>query len=822
MIKNILILALLSLISINSFAQKTIKDPLLENKLFKPYDNYFDKDREWIYTHFNKSAYIQGDDIWFTSYILNPLNQSLNFATSKLYVELWSPDKMLVSRKILFVNIGTANNYIHLADSLMPGTYCFRTYTNWMRNFYQENDFNTYITILGHDKVLDNGLKVKRNISSIALSTPNKKSQETTTKPDYDIQFLPESGHFLEGVDNVLGVKATDSYGKGVKITGKVTDSGNQEIMSFTTNTLGIENITIPNVTNQSYNVKVTLPDGTTRDIHLPKAEPQGMIMHINPYRPDAVWFKIQTNETTLPLKKSYLVMIHANGVIFNNYRINFSKETAIQFRIKKKELGNGIIYATIFDENLTPIAERIFYNQDSTRRGNLIFNAESLTNDSIKLKVLVADSLNKSLFTKVSISVLPEGTILNHFNNSLMAESILRPALKGTIEDPNSYFEKTNIDQAIAIDNLLLTQGWRKYDWPTILKDTVHKFTYPIEEKFTIEGSVKNWIRNRPELKSRITFLSPQNNILAFVLVDSVGKFKFNQVYLSDSTWIIASASSDKGKGWNRVLQMSIPEFSLGTPDLKQTLSAPDKTIEQIDDIPKLTKGVIRLKEVVISATKKKPFDDNIYIGMNSRTLEITKDNYRQFSNMEMLLLSRFNITTTHTANGNYHFNMGRGMSSLSGRGEPQLMIDQMRVTDAREIIDFPISLVEAVAVEKDGFGGGMVAANGTIAIKTRRTSLFDDNSESTNLKRIIVNGYAPPKKYFEPKYIIQPGTTEYDKYAAIYWEPNLIIDSTYRASFKFSVPKEIKSLTIRAEGISSEGKIFLYEQKIALQGRN
>jgi len=75
---------------------------------------------------------------------------------------------------------------------------------------------------------------------------------------------------------------------------------------------------------------------------------------------------------------------------------------------------------------------------------------------------------------------------------------------------------------------------------------------------------------------------------------------------------------------------------------------------------------------------------------------------------------------------------------------------------------------------------------------------------------------------KYFEPKYLIQPGTIAYNRYAAIFWKPDLITDAKNTASFNFYVPIEIKTLTIRAEGISFDGKIFLHEQKLALPGRN
>jgi len=234
------------------------------------------------------------------------------------------------------------------------------------------------------------------------------------------------------------------------------------------------------------------------------------------------------------------------------------------------------------------------------------------------------------------------------------------------------------------------------------------------------------------------------------------------------------------------------------------------------------LTKGTIQLQEMVVTAQKKSPFADNIYVNMMDRTLELTKENYRQFSTMEMLLQINFGIRSERTQDGSYHFNMGRGITSFSLKAnDPLMMIDGLKVSDPQDILNFPIELVEAVAVNKDGLGGGMEGSGGTIAIKSRTTPLFENNAELANIKRLTVSGYAAPRKYFEPKYIIQPGTTDYEKFATIFWKPDLVTDSTNSAAFRFYVPRQLHTITVRLEGISFEGKTFLHEQKIALPER-
>jgi len=817
MINKLILVTLFAFASFSAMAQKTLSEDVIKNKLLTPYDNYFSADRELIYTQFNKSRYLTGDDIWFTSWVLNPLDKRLSFTTTKLYVELWSAEKKMISRKILFVKGGTASNYIHVEDSLAPGTYCFRAYTSWMRNFYDEKDFNTSITILAPTvKTISKDINSNKKTNVTVL----KEATKPVIKTGYDIQFLPESGHFIEGIDNVFGVKVTDAYGHGIATKGKVVDSLNNELVSYSTNPLGMTTFTISEAQNTSYRSTVELPNGETREVKLPRTEKQGVAINVNAYLQGVIWVRLQTNSLTQKLNQSYILMIHANGVMYNNSKISFTNSPTVQFKLNKKELGNGIIYATLFNEDFTPIAERIFYNQNSTLKGSLSFKTLTLSNDTVKLTVTATDSLQKAQISKLCISVLPGGTLMNNFTNSLLAESRFRPALKGDIENSGYYFEKNNTEHLLALDNLMMIQGWRKYDWQDIAKKGKKQFTYPSESAFAIEGSVKNWLRNKPELKSKIALISPQNNIVLLSNVDSLGQFHFNKLYLNDSTYVIAAASSVKGANWNRTLLMSIPEAKLNAPDFTQIITPPTKQEEIPDEIPSLTKGVIRLGEVLITAQKKNPFQDNIYVGIMARQFELTKDNYTQFNDIAQVLMVYFNVNVITDQSGNYTFDMGRHTTGTPQN--PIMTIDGIKVQEPIEILSYPLNMVGSIAVDKSGTGGGMQGGAGVIAITTRTTPLFDMVGDAANLKRLTVKGYSPPKLYFEPKYLIQPENPDFSRFAAIYWRPELVTDSTGTASFKFKVPQPIKSIYIKAEGINFDGLIFLHDGIIALPGRD
>ena len=113
------------------------------------------------------------------------------------------------------------------------------------------------------------------------------------------------------------------------------------------------------------------------------------------------------------------------------------------------------------------------------------------------------------------------------------------------------------------------------------------------------------------------------------------------------------------------------------------------------------------------------------------------------------------------------------------------------------------------------------MVGDAGAIFIKTRKFPLWLNDKSPTNITSLVVRGYAPAAKYYSPKYSESPETESYQKYASIYWKPDLVIDSTGVNSFKFTVPDQIRDLNVRIEGISANGTVYLEERAVRIKNQ-
>ena len=118
------------------------------------------------------------------------------------------------------------NGFIIVPENSNTSIAILRGYSYWMLNKDPEYMFNKNIEIRNpiKDEYITSLIESKNNddISYISAGIDNPLKIKSIGKYDIDVQFLPESGHLVEGVHNNIAYKAVDSKGKGVKINGKI------------------------------------------------------------------------------------------------------------------------------------------------------------------------------------------------------------------------------------------------------------------------------------------------------------------------------------------------------------------------------------------------------------------------------------------------------------------------------------------------------------------------------------------------------------------------------------------------------------------------
>jgi hypothetical protein len=130
-----------------SLAQDTVsgKTEPLKNELIKlktrsdSIDNSFSIEK--IYMQFDKPYYALGDTIWFKAYLLD---QHLGPSEKSriINLDIANDSNKVIKQYRLLAHSGVSPGDIVLdKQDFVPGTYTIRTYTNWMRNFKEDNFF---------------------------------------------------------------------------------------------------------------------------------------------------------------------------------------------------------------------------------------------------------------------------------------------------------------------------------------------------------------------------------------------------------------------------------------------------------------------------------------------------------------------------------------------------------------------------------------------------------------------------------------------------------------------------------------------------------
>ncbi len=110
-------------------------------------------------------------------------------------------------------------------------------------------------------------------------------------------------------------------------------------------------------------------------------------------------------------------------------------------------------------------------------------------------------------------------------------------------------YFRQKSPKRQLALDALLMTQGWRRYGIPQVVKGN---YSYPlaeIEVGQTVDGSLLSKWRNRAEKDALINLLVPKYRYANIFPTDSTGRFQCKGFDFPENTTLMLMAVDKNGK---------------------------------------------------------------------------------------------------------------------------------------------------------------------------------------------------------------------------------------------------------------------------------
>ncbi|HEY9196800.1 MAG TPA: TonB-dependent receptor, partial [Mucilaginibacter sp.] len=131
-----------------------------------------------------------------------------------------------------------------------------------------------------------------------------------------DVQFFPESGSLVNGVNSNVAFKAVGADGLGVDVQGTIVDGQNNKVASFSSSHLGMGVFKLNPATGENYKARINFPDGSEGVFDFPKATDDGYVLAIDNQEEDDLTIKITPgrNMMTNPAPTNGLVLVAQSG----------------------------------------------------------------------------------------------------------------------------------------------------------------------------------------------------------------------------------------------------------------------------------------------------------------------------------------------------------------------------------------------------------------------------------------------------------------------------------------------------------------------------
>lgn len=679
----------------------------------------------------------------------------------------------------------------------------------------------------------------------------------------YDVQFLPEGGAWVAGIPTTIGIKAIDAFGKGVQVQGEVLDEKNEVLTTFETLHMGMGRIDLPALGLGKHQARVRFLDGSERVYAMPAMKAQGVTLHHEPGSPTGdMVITVRHHLPKVPEQTKKLMLVgQARGIMCYGAIYSYDKEEHT-IRLPRHYFPEGVVRFSIRELDGSPLCERLVYNhvhQQPLQITVLPSKAYYATRDSVALDLTVTDTLGQPVQGNFSLAVTDDGQYtLNPHAPNILDYHHLTSELEGNVEDPNFYFSADEKAKQ-AMDNLLLTQGWVRYDVPLLAKDVL----FDPEPMFTIEGSVKNSFGKGVANSNVVVLTTGKAFFMADTLTDKQGYFRFEDIPPFDASSFVVQARNRRNKSFNVGIEMK--EFTAAalprwTPlPVKSWYVGLDTTMQrQIRDQHAYQRNVsiarhgydvnaIRLREVEVAANVVVKASKNLN-GAGGADEVLGEEVMLEAGDKDLLQIIKEKV-------GGFTVGYIGKVPDAKAVFKIQNRVTKL-IFDGVDL-DFFFESFTGQSNEKLLFMESYLknfSGNDVLGVEVMHSSKYSSNYHTrflepmermnmgldppTYLEITTRAGHGPfmkrtpgvahfrpipftwPKEFYRPKYPIAPGDNGYeDVRSTIHWEPMVITDQKGKASVSFYTSDRKGNYTVRVQGSDLQGGLGVDTSKLIVK---
>ena len=744
------------------------------------YNNRFPQEK--LHIHFDKDTYLPGETVWMKAYLLKGARPS--DLSKNIYFDWTDADGRLLLHSISPLKEGVASSYFKIPAWVKNGVIHVKSYTRWMLNFDNDFLFNKDIPVL----------------------MPSDGGFTAPEKQMITIGFFPEGGDLINGVSSLLAFEALDQHNKPAIVKGALKNANNMVVDSFHTIYNGMGYLRFKPKAGEHYTAYWTDENGLLYTTSLPAAKTNGLVLHVDPYNNEQLHYKLEKSKDATNLTKIIVVGTINQQVVYRNSLI--LENNMAEASITAASFPGGVLQLTAFDGDMLPVAERVVFinNQKPYAKIQLKHEGISLNKRARNdFSIEIPDDLTTNLSVSVTDAGLGYDSSQNIFSDLLIAGD-----LKGNIPDAASFLTNSSASDGMNenLNLLLLTHGWRRFNWESVVSGKFPELKYPREAGFlSIKGEIK--FSTGLDAQDSIAMLLISRDRKKHVLklpVDTHGKFGQNGLFFYDSVQVVYKFNNVSKMNSNGQIFLNSDLLPALTPARADDpsfawMKVPDVILEK-----ELNNNLIEIHDNSV------PSADMSYI-VSPKTDSLGKNSESAAHYLtDMFVDLRFAATLkVNRAAGD-----GRLASYKPGTGSAPrnnvnitldgsaVALDDLKSINMREVLYIKF-------LPKSNQRGLP-----TLAI-TSRQALDQANIMENKTGFAVITGYTPVREFYQPHYDKIEDFKASDFRSTLYWNPELRLDKTHRKMHLVFYNNDISNkFRIVVEGMNQEGKLCRIEEVI------
>jgi hypothetical protein len=652
--------------------------------------------------------------------------------------------------------------------------------------------------------------------NGVATKTKN------STAPKTRVDVFPEGGTFVEGLMHKIAFKATDNFGTPIFIKGFLVNDKNKVLDTLKVLHDGMGSFKLRPLEGEKYQLNWTDENGIKGTSPIAAASKEGAILKITMDNEKA-YAQVERTFDVPPNYKHMRLLVHQNQHLL--YTVDFKgEERQVQkVALPIEELLTGVVQFTLFTNDWLPIAERIVMVNNRLHEFNANLNV-GIANINKRGKNVLEIIIKDTSDTNMSISITDASVVMPE-QHTIYSDFLLSGDIKGKVYNPAYYFTSDSDSVTAHLDLVMLTNGWRRFDWAKMKAGILPTLNYPREtDLMKLKGKLYGAALKKSTenlLLNLIILGKDSSKKMLFVPVDNDGRFEDTSVFFYDTSRVYYSINGKSHLENRTVVQF---ENGLIKPALTKIQIDPQGFQSYTTDSLARAKlnlffaeqekqrkllASVTLKEVVVRSRIKTPiqlleekYAKGLFSGRDGISFDLSSDG--------MALGAVDVLSFLQSRVPGLSISMAGAQATATWRGsQTDFFVNEFN-TPIQQVQNLNIAEIAYIKALRPPFFGSIGGGGGgAIAIYTKQGGA-NNGVSSKGMENVVLGGYSVFKEFFHPEYDKPTASFEADNRTTLYWNPYVLTNKrSPRVRLEFYNNDISKKLQIVLEGMNANGRL-------------